>query len=294
MVTPEARREAAGWVREQYPISGRRAAGVLLLAWSTCRYRPRRAPDEAELKARLHELAMQRRRFGYRRLWALLRREGVRVNRKRVWRLYRRAGLQVARRPKGRCCPRPRQAMPAAAQPNARWSMDFVSDELAGGRRLRTFNLVDDCTRECLAIEVDTNLPGARVVRVLERVARERGQPAALVSDNGPEFTGKALDQWAYGRGVKLHFITPGKPTENAYIESFNDKFRKECLNDHWFVDLPDSQGKIESWRRDYNEQRPHSSLGYRTPREYAAAYAPPSGGRDPRLEALSSPSTTA
>ncbi len=153
---------------------------------------------------------------------------------------------------------------------------------------------MDDCTRECLAIEVDTNPPGARVVRALERVARERGQPEALVSDNGPEFTGKALDQWAYGRGVKLHFIAPGKPTQNAYVESFNDKFRKECLNDHWFLDLADSRGKIERWRRDCNAQRPRSSLGYKTPVEYEAACAPPSGGPAPRLEALSSPPATA
>jgi putative transposase len=147
--------------------------------------------------------------------------------------------------------------------------MDFTLDTLASGRRFRTLNVVDDFTRECLAIEVDTSLGGARVVRVLERLLAGRGRPLVIVCDNGPEFAGKTLDTWAYAAGVKIHFIRPGKPVENCYVESFNGKFRDECLNDHWFLDLEDAKTKIEDWRRDYNEVRPHSSLGDLTPTEY-------------------------
>ncbi len=167
---------------------------------------------------------------------------------------------------------------------NHRWSMDFVADMLAGGRRFRTLNVVDDFSRECLNIEVDTSLGGQRVVRVLERLAQNRKLPEVLVMDNGPEFTGKALDAWAYERGVKLQFIQPGKPVQNAYVESFNGKFRDECLNENWFISLQDARDQIETWRQDYNQSRPHSSLGNMTPEEYAMSVSglreatPPSG----------------
>lgn len=191
------------------------------------------------------------------------------MNHKRVHRLYRLEGLSLRRKSRKRRGGRVGRLM-AARRINERWSMDFVSDALAGGTRFRAFTIVDDCSRENPAIEVDTSLTGARVVRVLDRIAEERGLPEVIVCDNGPEFISKAVDRWAYEHGVKLHFIQPGKPTQNAFIESFNGKFRDECLNEHWFLDLADARTKIEAWRREYNQERPHSSLGGLTPEEFA------------------------
>ncbi len=253
-------------------LSQRRACRLAGLGRSSFAYRGRRRSDDV-LVARLLELARQRPRYGYRRLCILLRREGWSVNHKRVYRLYRAEDLAVRRRKRKRLARTKRQPIPPAAHPNQRWSMDFMSDTLAAGRPFRTFNIVDDCSRECPAIEVATSIPGQRVTRVLDRLLETRGVPEALVIDNGPEFTGKALDAWAYRHGVKLHFIRPGKPIENAYVESFNGKFRDECLNEHWFTDIGDARSKIEAWRRDYNETRPHSSLGNVPPVEYAARW---------------------
>jgi putative transposase len=248
-------------------------------------YYPVQPPDDADLRQALRTKAAQRRRFGYRRLWILLRREGWTDNHKRVLRIYQEEGLQVKRRIKKRTA-KGRGVKPLAAlRPNQRWSLDFVSDQLADGRRFRVLNIVDDFTRECLAIEVDTSLTGQRVARVLERVCAVRGHPERLVSDNGPEFTGHAVDTWAYHHGVQWQFIEPGKPVQNAYVESFNGKFRDECLNEHWFARLDQARTLIEDWRRDYNEVRPHSSLQNQTPREFALAAAAPSGaGRDEGL----------
>ncbi|MGH8311858.1 MAG: IS3 family transposase, partial [Gammaproteobacteria bacterium] len=192
-------------------------------------------------------------------------------NRKRVYRLYRQAGLAVKRRKRKRIlqterCPRPE---PLAA--NLCWSMDFVSDGLADGRRLRCLNIVDDCTREGVAIEVDTSLTGSRVRAVLQRLAETRGLPHAISVDHGPEFESQVLDSWAYASRVSLAFIRPGKPNENAYIESFNGRFRDECLNEHWFLSIAHARAIIEAWRTEYNRERPHSSLGNLTPTEYAA-----------------------
>lgn len=193
------------------------------------------------------------------------------MNHKRVERLYRLEGLQVRKRRRKRCAGARRAPLPAPTGPNQVWSMDFMRDTLASGRVLRTLNVVDDYTRECLAIEVDTSLPGVRVVEVLEQLAAERGKPRQIRTDNGPEFTGRALDQWCFAQGVEQHFIAPGKPIENGYIESFNGKFRDECLNESWFLSLSDARHTIEQWRRHYNRERPHSALGYRTPEEFAA-----------------------
>ena len=252
----------------KFGLSERHACAVVGLARSTCRYQPRR-PEWPELRERLRTLAGDRRRFGYRRLHVLLRREGYRVNHKRVYRLYRQEGLTVRRRGRRR---RSLRGVPPLVSPtcvNERWSIDFLADVLEDGRRLRILAIVDDHTRACLAIEVDTSIGGRRVVQVLQRLVETRGRPAVLVSDNGPEFAGKALDAWAYAQGVRLHFITPGKPAENAYIESFNGKFRDECLNEHWFFGLVDARSRIEAWRRDYNTARPHSSLDNATPEEF-------------------------
>jgi putative transposase len=203
----------------------------------------------------------------------LLRREGVIVNHKRVERLYREEGLAVRRWRRKRVARdgRGRAALPA--RPNQQWGVDFISDALAWGRRIRLFTVVDVFTREALAIEVDTSLPGARVVRVLERLAGERGAPDEIVLDNGPELAGKALDQWAYERGVQLRFIQPGKPVQNAFVESFQGRLRDECLNRHWFVGLRDTRQTVEAWRQDYNRARPHSALGYRSPEEFRQAF---------------------
>jgi putative transposase len=240
---------------------------------SSCRYQARRRDDE-ELRERLRELAGERRRFGYRRLTVLLRREGWPVNHKRVYRIYGEEGLTVRRRPRKRLKAEGRTPWVLPTGANQAWTMDFTHDNLASGRKFRTLNLMDGFTRESPRIEVDTSLPGLRVVRVLEEVACQRGHPQAIQVDNGPEFISRVVDQWAFQHGVKLHFIAPGKPTQNAFIESFNGKFRDECLNENWFLTLQEAREKIEMWRKDYNQVRPHSALGYQTPEEFAARAA--------------------
>jgi putative transposase len=267
-VSPAARRQAVQQVQDQFRISERRACRLLSVGRSSARYRGRARPDEPALRQRLGELARERRRFGYRRLYVLLQREGYAVNHKRVERLYRDAGLSLRRRGRKRSVAIARGVSPRASGPNIQWSLDFVSDALAWGRRIRLLTILDTFTREALAIEVDTSLPGERVVQVLARVVAERGVPQELVMDNGPELTSRVLDQWAYTMGVQLRFITPGKPIENAFVESFNGRLRDECLNEHWFLTLADARQLVEAWRRDYNQARPHSALGYRTPAE--------------------------
>jgi putative transposase len=261
-------------MRQAQGLSERRACRLVGMARTSCRYERQRQGREEKLKAQLHTLAGERRRFGYRRLTVLLRREGWAVNHKRVYRLYQQEGLQVRRRKRKRIGAVERQPLAIPTRQNERWSMDFVADALTDGRRFRSLNIVDDFNRECLAAQVDTSITGTRVVRVLEQLRELRGLPQVLVTDNGPEFAGQALDVWAYEQGVKLHFIEPGKPVQNAFIESFNGKLRDECLNEHWFTSLGEARETIEVWRRDYNEVRPHSSLGNRTPQEFTACGA--------------------
>lgn len=268
MVKPAACRLAVGYVQQRLEISQRRACKALGFPRSSCRYRSRKK-DQPELVAALRKHAAERPRFGYRRLSVLLRRDGHVVNHKRVYRIYRAEGLCVRRRVRKRIAQTERRPLLAPTRPNERWSMDFTSDSLGDGRVFRTLNIVDDLTRECLAIEVDTSISGFRVARVLSSIIADRGKPQRIVCDNGPEFTSKALDAWANARGVELHFIRPGKPIENAYAESFNGRFRDECLNQNWFVSLGDARSKIAAWRTDYNEVRPHSSLGNLTPIEF-------------------------
>ena len=279
-------------IREAHGLSERRACLLLGLARTSCRYR-KQWGEEAKLRERLRELAQERRRFGNRRLTVLLKREGWRVNHKRVYRVYRAEGLLVRRRKRKRIGAVERPALVMPSGPNQRWSMDFISDALNTGRKFRSLNIVDDYNRECLAAEVDTSLTGARVVRVLERLGEERGLPQTLVLDNGPEFAGRALDVWAYSQSVKLHFIDPGKPVQNAFVESFNGKMRDECLNEHWFVSLGEARQIIEDWRRDYNEVRPHAALGNRTPKEFTGAGAAlPPAAPERVLETKSYPET--
>jgi putative transposase len=209
----------------------------------------------------LPELVALKPRYGYRRLHFLVLRERRRINHKRVYRLYTKLGLAV-RRKKQRIAQANRRPRVVPADANEQWSMDFMSDVLSNGRQLRAFNIVDDATREFLAIEVDTSLSGIRVARLLTEIGHMRSLPKRIVVDNGPEFTGRALDRWAYENDVELAFIRPGKPVENCFVESFNGKFRDECLNLHWFSGLDDARQKIDEWRFDYHYYRPHSSLG--------------------------------
>ncbi len=271
-MTPAERRAAVHRVRERFGLSERRACRLVGIGRATLRYERRRGED-AHLRQRLHELAAERPRFGYRRLHALLRREGVVVNHNRVERRSREEGLAVRRRTRKRVARDGRGRASLPGRPNQQWGIDFVSDALAWGRRIRLFTVVDVFTREALAIEVDTSLPGARVVQVLERLAAERGAPIEIVLDNGPELAGKALDQWAYERGVRLRFIEPGKPVQDAFVESFHGRLRDECLDRHWFLGLADARHTVEAWRRDYNRARPHSALGYRSPEEFRLAF---------------------
>lgn len=270
-----------GWLQTRLGVSERRACALVGVGRSTVRYRPRPRNDDTALRRRLLALAAERPRFGYRRLHALLRREGVVANHKRIERLCRAEGLAVRRRGRKRTARADRGRPASPNRPNEQWALDFLSDALASGRRVRVLAVIDPYTREALALEVDTSLPGERVARVLERAVAQRGCPDEIVLDNGPELTGRALDEWAHRRGVRLRFIDPGKPAQNAFCESFNGRFRDECLDQHWFVGLADARRLIEAWRQDYNRARPHGSLGYRTPEEarqgfQAAAGSPP------------------
>lgn len=269
MVSPQAKREAVTILMTERDFGVTHACGLISVSRSLYRYRSRR-PGRERLRARISEIAASKRRYGYRRVHVVLRREGWPVNRKLTYRLYREAGLAVRRRKRKRIGPYERRPLPKPSLANLSWSMDFVSDGLADGRRLRCLTIVDDCTRECVAIEVDTSITGMRVRAVLQRLAETRGLPASITVDHGPEFEGQVLDAWAYASNVRLCFIRPGKPNENAYIESFNGKFRDECLNEHWFVTMAQARRVIETWRAEYNTERPHSSLGDLTPEEYA------------------------
>lgn len=270
MVTPAARRREAAYAIERYGVSERRSCRLFRLSRSIWQYKPRRKPD-TELRQRLKELAAQLPRYGYKRLCRRLRKSGEIVNHKKIHRLYREEGLTVRKRSRKRLVRRAERAE-LPTRPNERWSMDFTSDQLADGRRFRTFNLVDDCTRECLTIHVERSISGVLVARVLDAIVKERGKPKIIVCDNGPEFISRALEIWAEENGVRLHFIEPGKPVQNCFIESFNGRFRDECLNEHWFVSMDDARSLIAAWREDYNEVREHGSLGGMTPNEYRRA----------------------
>jgi putative transposase len=271
VVTLSARREAV-MILKSRGVSERRACTYTALRRSTNRYKHKRDP-QTKLVTRMRELASERPRFGYRRIHALLRREKdwETVNRKRVQRLYREQGLAVRRRTRKKLRqPRPAPLM-LPSRANERWAMDFVHDYLTDGRKLRTLNIVDTCTRECLAIEVDLSLTGDRVTRVLDSVLLQYGLPRAITVDNGPEFISNALDRWAHQHGVELHFIQPGKPTQNAYVESFNSRFRDEFLSQGRWPTVARARFEVAKYRADYNDVRPHSSLNYMSPAAYGA-----------------------
>ena len=262
---PTGRRRLVGYLQDSYGISQRRACRLTPISRKAIRYQPQRPAKDASLVARMKQLAEQYPRYGYLMLHELLRREGLVVNRKRTYRLYCDLGLQVrTKRRKKLARPRIPLEVPLAA--NERWSLDFVHDQLADGRRLKVLNIVDDYSRVCVGQLTDLSISGERMARYLDQLGQSRGLPKRIVMDNGPEMTSKAMFLWSQQTGVKLHFIQPGKPTQNAFVESFNGRFRDGCLNQQWFRNLEDARRIIDAWRTDYNEIRPHSSLGYQSP----------------------------
>lgn len=255
-------------VMAEHGLSERQACKLLDLDRTTYRYEAR--PDRnQQLRAALVALARQKPRYGYRRLWALLTRRGWEVNVKRIHRLYREEGLMV-RRLKRKRLSRERSTERLLSRPNQQWGLDFVSDALASGRSLRGLTVLDCYTRECPAIEVGSGISSRQVTRTLERIIDQRGKPESLRCDNGPEFTSRHFVAWCEEQQITIHYIQPGKPMQNGHVESFNGRFRDECLNANWFLNLADAKQKIERWREDYNAERPHSSLAYRTPAEFA------------------------
>lgn len=256
------------YVIESFGLSQRRASGLIGIGRNTLRHEPKQDKD-GDLRKRMKELAEQRRRFGCRRLHVLLKREGLVDNHKRSERIYREEKLALRIRRRKKLASQGRLEISKAGRANELWAMDFLHDVLYDGRKVRFLPIIDTYTKECFRIEVDSSIGGKRVCSVLSQIASVRGLPDRIVVDNGPEFVSNALDAWAYERGVKLHFIRPGKPVDNAYMESFNGKFRDECLNLHWFMSVGHARGISEDYRLDFNNERPHSSLGDLTPAEF-------------------------
>lgn len=273
-MTTEQRRAVVTDAQERRRLGLARACRYFGEHRSLLRYEPRRMPDPA-LVARLRELAVAKPRYGSPRLTWRLRREGWRVNHKRIERLVRRERLLVGQRPRRKRVAHTRVPAPVPTRPDQRWSMDFVRDTLADGRPYRVWTLVDDCTREAPLLLVDRSLPAARIVEALDTLLLVRGTPASIVCDNGPEFISLALDQWADEHEIRLDFIRPGHPVENCFVESFNGKLRDECLSQHHFATLTEAREAIETWRHEYNTERPHRGLGQRTPAEYALLFTP-------------------
>lgn len=265
MVKPAAKRRVVQFWIKTGLLSERHGCRLMGVSRSTVRYQSY-GRDDAHLRDRLKELAEKYPRYGYPTLHTMLRTEGLVENHKRTYRIYAEEGLQV-RTKKRKKLVRPRMPMILPTKANERWSIDFVSDQLANGRRFRVLNIVDDFTRECVGQLVDTSISGVRMTRFMDTLGR---RPQTIVCDNGPELTSKAMFFWSRERSIKLQFIQPGKPTQNAFVESFNGKFREYCLNLHWFKSLNEARGEIDAWRKHYNEERPHSSLGKLPPRQFA------------------------
>jgi len=268
VVTPAKRKDVAKHLIEKFSLSERSACQLASVSRTCVRYMPKPRTD-GKLRTRLKQLAVDHPALGYLMLHGLLRDEGLVVNRKRTYRIYCEEGLQV-RTKKRKKIQRPRQPMIVPDAPNQRWSMDFVSDQLACGRRFRVLNVIDDFTREAIGQLVATSISGNQTSRFLTQLIEQRGKPKTVIGDNGTEFTSKAMFFWSRDTGVKLGFIQPGKPTQNAFVESFNGKFRNECLNQHWFRSLEEATTLIDEWRYGYNHIRPHSSLDYMPPVEFA------------------------
>jgi putative transposase len=273
VLTTGQKREAVEFMCHTTGLSQRRACSPTGLSLSTCRYEAPYPAADAQLSLRITELAVERRRFGCRRIWQLLRREDLLVNHKRVYRLYHLSGLGVKRRRRRKGLATERLPLLRPAAPNLTWSMDFVMNALATGRRIKCLTCVDDVTKECLTVTVAFGISGVQITRILDSIALFRGYPATIRTDQGPEFTCRALDQWAFEHCVELRLIQPGKPTQNGFIESFTGRFHDECLNEHWFSDVSRARKTISEWRQDYNECRPYFALNYQTPSEFSAAW---------------------
>jgi len=273
MVTPDVKRDAVAHACLVHGVSQRRACEALEVDRSSMRYRSIRAPD-LDLREAMKAVASERRRFGYRRIHVMLQRQGIVMNLKKLRRLYGEEKLQVRKRGGRKRALGTRRPMLVPDRPNQRWSLDFVSDSFTDGRRFRVLTVVDDHTRECLALIADTSLSGRRVVRELDAVIARRGRPLTVVSDNGTEFTSMAILRWSQERQIDGNYTAPGKPLQNGFIESFNGSFRDECLNETLFSSLPEARDRITDWKEDYNSHRPHSSLGNLTPNEFARKLA--------------------
>jgi putative transposase len=269
MVTPAAEREAVVHLRNEYEMSERRACQLLQCCRMTMRYASVKV-DDTKLRDRMKAIAHERRRFGYRRIHSMLKREGTVVNHKRLFRLYREEKLSVRKRGGRKRALGTRAPMLVPLMPNQRWSLDFVSDQFTDCRRFRVLTLIDDCTRECIALVADTSLSGKRMARELHHIIAQRGSPKLIVSDNGTEFTSNAILNWADEAKVDWHYIAPGKPMQNGFIESFNGKQRDEKLNDTLFTTLHQARVELATWKNDYNNHRPHAGLGWLTPSEFA------------------------
>ncbi len=295
MVGSAAKREAVAHLRSAFEMSERRACTVIAVDRTMIRYRSIR-PDDSALRDRLRGLAQERRRFGYRRLFILLRRDGEPSGITRIYRLYREEGLAVRKRRTRRKAIGSRAPILVEAKPNTRWSLDFVHDQLDNGRRFRVLNIVDDVTRECLTSVPDTSISGVRVVRELTALVARRGKPEMIVSDNGTELTSNAVLKWAQDHCMQWHYIAPGRPMQNGFVESFNGRMRDELLNETVFTSMAQARAVIATWVADYNTARPHSALGYQTPAAHAAKLkamgpvSPPLRGSEPSPIAQTAP----
>ena len=281
------RREQVRWLWGKFLVSQRRICGLLGVAESSQRYVSRHS--DQVLRERLLEAARENRRWGYRRLQINLEEKGMHVNHKRVYRVYRQAGLMIRRKKRKRLL-RAGAVPPKVTAANQEWALDFVHDAAQSGRKFRALSVIDVYTRECLALEVDTSFASRRVTRVLEAIVAQRGRPLAIRCDNGPELTSRHFQAWCLENKIELVYIEPGRPMQNGHVESFHGKLRDECLNASWFANLFDARAKIGAWRKQYNEERPHSSLGYLTPSEFArrvAALRSPTAPCEPQLAPL-------
>ncbi len=273
MVTPAAKRDAVAHLQSQHGVSERRACDVLQVDRSSVRYKSTR-PDDVDLREAMKNMAAVRRRFGYRRIHVMLRRQGWQVNHKKIMRLYREEKLHVRKRGGRKRALGTRKPMLLPNRVNERWSLDFVHDVFTDGRKFRILAVIDDFSRECLSLVADTSLSGMRTARELNKLIQQRGKPNTIVSDNGTEFTSMAILKWSEEKAVEWHYIQPGKPMQNGFVESFNGSFRDECLNETLFSTLSEAKTKITEWKDDYNQNRPHSSLGNITPNEFAMKMA--------------------
>jgi putative transposase len=268
VVTPQARRACSTYLINHYKVSERRACQLVGVNRSVARYRSVK-PSEEPLVKQIKEIAFEKRRYGYRRIHAVLKKIGIVANHKKVYRIYKECGLKVKKRGSRKRALGVRGASYKATKPNQKWALDFVHDALADGRKIRLLTVIDEYTRESLEIVVDTSINSKKVIKALEKLIRQKGKPEVIVSDNGTEFTSNVVQKWREETGIVWQFIEPGKPFQNGSIESFNGKLRDECLNEHWFINMKEAQLRVEKWRVDYNTTRPHSALNGRTPEEF-------------------------